>query len=86
MSNFFLPDSGQPRRPTAATQRQQNAISHMHNITAVITCSSRTCDYTVIRQGLTVEQLSPLFDDAACHVCGFGSGFRKQVQLTFFVD
>ena len=83
---FLAFGTGQPRKETARVHREQNTISYMNRVTAVIRCSSQQCDYSTIHQDVSFHQLSSILDEARGHVCGFGSGFRKHVQLSFSMD
>lgn len=79
----YLTVRAMPAKSTVAQSREENVKSYMRDLTAVIRCSSHSCDFHRIHRG-TFESLSNVLDDAATHWCG--SGFAKHCTVSFVVE
>lgn len=79
----YLTVRAMPAKSTVAQGREENVKSYMKDLTAVIRCSSHSCDFHRIHRG-TFESLSNVLDDAATHWCG--SGFAKHCTVSFVVE
>lgn len=79
----YLTVRAMPAKSTVAQGREENVKSYMRDLTAVIRCSSHSCDFHRIHRG-TFESLSNVLDDAATHWCG--SGFAKHCTVSFVVE